>query len=54
MQENFKRGGTALNIEKLKNDKNSQDFILMKGMYQLLEEIKKNSIYLIMRGLYAK
>jgi len=32
MQENFKRGGTALNIDKLKNDKNSQDFILMKGM----------------------
>ena len=32
MQEYLKRGGTKLNIEKLKYDKNSQDFTLMKGM----------------------
>ena len=32
MQEYIKRGGTKLNIEKLRYDKNSQDFILMKGM----------------------
>ena len=45
MQENIKRGGTKLNIEKLRYDKNSQDFTLMKGM-PLIAQRNKNYIYI--------
>ena len=42
MQEYLKRGGTKLNIEKLKYDKNSQDFILMKGMPLIARRNRKD------------
>jgi hypothetical protein len=41
MQEYIKQGGTKLNIEKLSYDKNSQDFILMKGMPLIARRNKK-------------
>ena len=41
MQEYLKRGGTKLTIEKLKYDKNSQDFTLMKGMPLIARRNKK-------------
>ena len=41
MQEYLKRGGTKLNIEKLRYDKNSQEFTLMKGMPLIARRNKK-------------